>query len=59
LARLVEAILKAQGYITTKSEPEKKETGIPVQNDRIYRLTKKGRAFIKKWPSAKNRLEPQ
>jgi HNH endonuclease len=34
------------------SAPE--ETGIPVQNDRIYKLTRKGRAFIEKWLSAKN-----
>jgi hypothetical protein len=38
--------------LVKSSAPE--ETGIPVQNDRIYKLTTKGRAFIRKWISAKN-----
>ena len=38
--------------LVKSSAPE--ETGIPVQNDRIYKLTTKGRAFIRKWISTKN-----
>jgi hypothetical protein len=41
----------APKILVTSSDPQ--ETGIPIQNDRIYRLTKKGRAFIERWLSAK------
>jgi hypothetical protein len=36
------------------SSPDSQETGAPVQNDRIYKLTTKGREFVDKWLSAKD-----